>query len=246
MDRMLYIAMSGAKQMLQAQAANSNNLANVNTSGFRADLAAFNSLPVYGPGYDSRVYTGVNSAGVDLSVGSTSTTGRELDVAVNGEGWIAVQGADGKEAYTRAGDLRISSGGILETGAGHAVLADGGPLAVPPFEKLEIGADGTVSIRPVGQAATTLAIVGRIKLVNPPKDQLEKSEDGLLRLKDGSNAPADASLGLVSGALEGSNVKSVDAMVSMIELARQYEMQVKIMKSAEENDADSAKLMAMG
>ena len=134
----------------------------------------------------------------------------------------------------------------METGAGHAVLADGGPLAVPPFEKLEIGADGTVSIRPVGQAATTLAIVGRIKLVNPPKDQLEKSEDGLLRLKDGSNAPADASLGLVSGALEGSNVKSVDAMVSMIELARQYEMQVKIMKSAEENDADSAKLMAMG
>ena len=246
MDRMLYIAMSGAKQMLQAQAANSNNLANANTTGFRADLAAFKSLPVYGPGYDSRVYTQANSVGVDLSAGSMSTTGRELDVAINGEGWLAVQGADGKEAYTRAGELRISGGGVLETYGGHAVLGDGGPITLPPFEKVEIGADGTISIRPIGQPPTTLAVVGRIKLVNPPRDQLGKGEDGLLRLKDGSAASADASMRLTSGALEGSNVQSVESMASMIALARQYEMQVKIMKSAEENDADSAKLMAMG
>jgi flagellar basal-body rod protein FlgF len=246
MDNMMYIAMSGAKQLMLAQASNSNNLANVSTPGFRADLAAFKSLPVYGPGFDSRAYTQAGGIGVDVTPGAVSTTGRELDVAINGPGLLAVQGPNGTEAYTRAGDLQITSEGLLQNGAGHPVLGDGGPITLPPYQKLEIGADGTVSIQPLGQSPSTLAVVGRIKLVNPPKDQLMKGEDGLIHLKDGSSAPADAAVHVVSGALEGSNVKSVDAMVTMIELGRQYEMQVKLMKTAEENDADSAKLMSMG
>ncbi len=246
MDNMMYIAMTGAKQILLAQAANTNNLANASTTGFRADLAAFHSLPVYGPGYDSRAYAEAGSAGVDLTPGSISMTGNDLDVAINGEGLLAVQGADGQEAYTRAGDLKIDSTGLLQNGAGLPVLGDGGPITVPPYQKLEIGADGTISIQPLGQSPSTLAVIGRIKLVNPPHDQLIKGEDGQLRLKDGSIAAADASVKLVSGALEGSNVTTVDAMATMIELSRQYEMQVKIMKEAQQNDADSAKLMALG
>jgi flagellar basal-body rod protein FlgF len=246
MDNMMYIAMTGAKQILLAQAANTNNLANASTTGFRADLAAFHSLPVYGPGYDSRVYAEAGNAGVDLTPGSVSMTGRDLDVAINGNGLLAVQGADGKEAYTRAGNLKIDNTGLLQTGAGLPVLGDGGPITVPPYQKLEIGADGTISIQPLGQSPSTLAVVGRIKLVNPPQEQLIKGEDGQIHLKDGSTAAADASVHLVSSALEGSNVTTVDAMATMIELSRQYELQVKIMKEAEQNDADSAKLMAMG
>lgn len=246
MDNMLYIAMSGAKQMLAAQGANSNNLANINTSGFRADLAAFRSLPVSGPGFSSRVYAQAETVGVNVSQGTVTTTGRDLDAAVDGEGWIAVQGADGKEAYTRDGEFRISANGVLETYAGNAVLSDGGPITLPPAEKISIGTDGTVSILPVGQAASSLVTVGRIKLVKPPADQLLKSTDGLVHLRDGSTAPADASIRLVAGAVEGSNVNTVDAMANMIQLARMYDMQIKIMKEAQQNDAASAQLISLG
>jgi flagellar basal-body rod protein FlgF len=246
MDRMLYVAMSGAKQTMLAQAVNTNNLANVNTTGFRSDLEAFRSLPVYGPGYPSRVYAQTETPGTDLLAGTLSTTGRELDVAVNGDGWIAVQAADGSEAYTRAGDLRVTVNGQLETGAGRAVMGNGGPIAVPPFEKLEIGADGTISIRPVGQAANALAVVDRIKLVKPPLGQMEKGTDGLMRVKDGKNAVADATVQLASGVLESSNVNAIEAMVRMIELGRQFETQIKMMRAAQENDAASAQLMRMG
>ncbi|MFA7096516.1 MAG: flagellar basal-body rod protein FlgF [Gammaproteobacteria bacterium] len=246
MDRLLYVAMTGASQTMLAQAANSHNLANVSTTGFRADLEAFRSLPVYGPGYPGRVYAMTEGKGVDFSPGSIITTGRDLDVAVNGSGWIAVQAPDGTEAYTRAGDLRVTSGGMLVTGAGHPVLGNGGPIAVPPYETLEIGADGTISIRPLGQGAETLAVVDRIKLVDPPLQDLEKGQDGFLRLKDGVTAFPEAHVQLVSGALESSNVNAVDAMVRMIELARQFELQVKTMKTAEENDAVSARVMQLG
>lgn len=246
MDRMLYVAMSGAKQTMLAQAVNTNNLANVNTTGFRSDLEAFRSLPVYGPGYPSRVYAQTERPGMDFLAGTLSTTGRELDVAVNGDGWIAVQAADGSEAYTRAGDLRVTVNGQLETGAGRPVMGNGGPIAVPPFEKLEIGVDGTISIQPVGQAPNALAVVDRIKLVNPPLGQMEKGTDGLMRVKDGKDAAADAAVQLSSGVLESSNVNAVEAMVRMIELGRQFETQIKMMRAAQENDAASAQLMRMG
>ncbi len=243
---MLYVAMSGAKQVMLAQQVNTNNLANVNTTGFRADLESFRSLPVYGPGYPSRVYAVAERPGTDFLSGSFTTTGRNLDVAVNGEGWIAVQASDGSEAYTRAGDLRVTVNGQLETGAGRPVLGNGGPVSIPPFENLEIGADGTISIQPLGQPANALAVVDRIKLVNPPLAQMEKGVDGLMRVKGGKGAAPDAAVRLASGVLESSNVNAVEAMIRMIELGREFESQIKMMRIAQENDAASAQMMRMG
>jgi flagellar basal-body rod protein FlgF len=245
MDRMLYVAMSGAKQTMLAQTANSNNLANANTNGFRADLAAFRSMPVSGPGEPTRVYAMSENAGVDTSSGAINPTGRDLDIAIKGEGWIAVQASDGSEAYTRVGNLRIEDGGILKTGSGLAVLGNGGPIALPPAEKIEIGTDGTVSIRGIGQAASTLTVLDRIKLVRVDGNALAKGEDGLLRMRDGGIAPPDAAVGVVSGALETSNVNTVDAMVNLISLARQYETQVKMMKTAEDIDNAASQLLSL-
>lgn len=245
MDRMLFIAMNGAKETMTAQAINTNNLANASTTGFRADFQSSMSQQVYGPGHPSRVYASVNGEGVDFTQGSIISTGRELDVAINGEGWFAVQAADGSEAYTRAGDFKIDNLGRLTNGAGFAVLGNGGPISVPANAKLEIGSDGTISIQPLGQPVNTLAIIDRIKLVNPSDDQLEKGVDGLMHMKSGKVAAEDASIRVVSGSLESSNVNTVGALVRMIELARQYETHIKLMQSAEENDRASAEIIKM-
>ena len=246
MDEMIYLAMTGARQTELAQTINSNNLANVSTTGFRADLHAFSSVPVAGPGVDARVNAVVESYGTDLSQGAVNYTGRDLDIAVRGDGFIAVQAPDGSEAYTRAGDLRVEAGGLLATGAGHLVLGDGGPVAIPPNSSLLIGGDGTISVQPLGQGPETLAIVDRIKLVNPEPGQLQKGEDGLLHMKDGAVADADAGVSLLSGSLEQSNVNVAKTLVNMIELARQYEMQVNVIKSAEENADAAATMMRLG
>jgi flagellar basal-body rod protein FlgF len=245
MDRLLYIAMTGAKETLRAQTANNHNLANASTTGFRADLTAFQSRAVVGSGYASRVYATNAATGWDSTVGAQVSTGKELDVSVQGDGFIAVMGADGREAYTRAGDLRIDTTGLLMTGAGHQVLGDGGPVTVPPHASVAIAPDGTVSIVPLGQGPETTANVGRIKLVNPEERLLERGEDGLFRQRDGADAAADATVRVASGSLESSNVNVADAMVNMIELARHFELQVKAMRTAEENGAASAQLLRM-
>lgn len=244
MDRMLYIAMSGAKQTMLAQAVNANNLANSNTTGFRKDLAAFRSMPVFGPGEPTRVYAMTERPGVEFNSGTINATGQELDIAIKGDGWIAVQAKDGTEAYTRAGNLSIEEGGLLKTSGGVLVLGNGGPIAIPQAEKVEIGGDGTISIQAVGQAANALTALDRIKLVNPDLRNLVKGEDGLMRLRDNSTATPDASVNIISGALESSNVNAVDAMVSMITLARQYEVQIKSMKTAEESDTAATELLS--
>jgi len=246
MDRVVYVAMTGAKHTMRANQVNTNNLANINTTGFRGDLAAFQSRPIEGAGYPSRINSVAETNGADFTPGSLITTGRELDVAVKGEGWIAVQAADGGEAYTRAGDFTVNNAGMLLTAAGQPVLGNGGPIAVPPFSKLEIGRDGTISVLPVGQSPSTLAVVDRIKLVNPPREQLSKTAEGLFRTGDGVVQAADAQVTLVSGALETSNVNGVSALVNMIELSRHLEVQVKLIKQAEENDAAMAHVMRIG
>lgn len=242
MDEMVFVAMTGAKQTEYAQAINSNNIANISTTGFRADLHAFSSAPIDGPGVGSRVNAIVQSYGTDYSHGAVSNTGRNLDVAIQGEGFIAVQAPDGEEAFTRAGDLHVNAGGLLTNGSGHLVMGDGGPVAIPPNNSLLIGNDGTISIQPLGQGPETLAIVDRIKLVKPDIARLQKGNDGLLHLPPGETAPADADVTITGGALEQSNVNIAKTMVNMIELSRQYEMQVKVMKTAEE-DADAAAQM---
>ncbi len=245
MDKSLYIAMSGAKQTLLAQTANANNLANAQTSGFKSDLEQFRSMPVYGPGFPSRVYAMAERPGTDLSPGAMQQTGRELDVSVEGDGWIAVQGPDGKEAYTRAGDLRITPEGLLQTGTGLQVLGQDGPISLPPAQKLEIGKDGTISMVPLGGNATNTAVIDRIKLVKPELQNLEKRSDGLMHLKDNKTAEASADVTLVQGAIEGSNVNTIGAMVDMIELSKNFELQTKVMKSADENSQASARLMQL-
>ena len=245
MDRMLFIAMSGANETMKAQSINANNLANASTTGFKADFQSSLSQQVYGPGLPSRVYATTQESEVDLAKGSIVSTGRDLDVAINGEGWFAVQALDGSEGYTRAGDFKVDNLGRLTNGAGHMVLGNGGPITIPANAKLEIGSDGTISIQPLGQPVNTLAVVDRIKLINPSNDQLEKGADGLMHLKAGADATEDASVRVVSGAMESSNVNTVGALVRMIELARQYETHVKLMQSAEENDRASAEIIKM-
>jgi flagellar basal-body rod protein FlgF len=238
--------MSGAKQTLLAQTANANNLANTQTTGFKSDLEQFRSQPVFGAGFPTRVYAMTERPGTDLSHGAMQTTGRDLDVAIDSEGFIAVQGEGGKEAYTRAGDLRVTPEGLLQTGTGLQVLGQSGPITIPPSEKLTIGGDGTISIIPMGSGnATTLIEVDRIKLVNPVLTNLEKLNDGLLHTKDGKPLTADADVKLAAGVLEGSNVNPINAMVDMIELARNFELQTKVMKNVDENAGASAKLMQM-
>ena len=246
MDRSLYIAMSGAKQTLLAQNSNANNLANIQTTGFKSDLEWFRSRPVSGAGYPTRVYAMIEKPGTDFSPGIMQTTERDLDVAINGEGLIAVQGEDGKEAYTRAGDLLITPEGFLRTGNGLQITGQNGPITVPPSEKLTIGSDGTISIVPMGAGnATTLQVLDRIKLVKPEMNDMEKMGDGLLHPKNGKPLEASADVSLTQGVLEGSNVNGINAMVGMIELARNFELQTKVMKNVDENSAASAKLMQM-
>ena len=243
MDRFLYISMTGAKESLRAQTVNNHNLANASTTGFRADLSAFQSRAVAGSGYASRAYATNSSIGWDASQGALMSTGRDLDVGVQGPGWIAVQGPDGREAYTRAGDLRVDPSGMLMNGAGQTVLGEGGPISVPPNTSLMIAADGTISIVPVGQGPETTSQVGRIKLVNPPAETLVRGDDGLFRTADGTDAAPDASVRVATGVLESSNVNVADAMVNMIELSRHFDLQVKAMRTAEENAAAAAQLL---
>jgi flagellar basal-body rod protein FlgF len=244
MDKYIYVAMTGARESMRAQAINSHNLANASTVGFRAELAAVTTQSAGdGDRSEARAFASITETGWSQSAGPLQSTGRDLDVAVEGDGWIAVQAPDGTEAYTRAGDLRLDATGAVRNGAGHPVLSDGGPLVIPPHASLVIGADGAVSIVPLGQGAETTARVGNIKLVKPDPAQLERGPDGLFRVKGGGDAPADASVRIVSGALEGSNVNVADAMVRMIELSRQFDMHMKTLRTVEDNARNSASLM---
>ncbi len=246
MDKALFIAMTGAKQNMLSQTARSNNLANVNTTGFKADFEQARAMPVFGETYPTRAYAMSERPATDLSSGSLIETGRSLDIAVKGDGWIAVQAPDGSEAYTRSGELQIDTAGILRTRNGLPVLGNGGPIAIPPAEQVEIGVDGTITVQAQGAGEAALAAIDRIKLVNPPQDQLEKGQDGLIRQRNGEAAPANGAVQVETGFLEGSNVNAASELMSILSLSRQYEMQVKMMKSIDENAAAAAKIMRMG
>ena len=243
MDRGLYVAMTGAKQIMQAQAVNNHNIANANTTGFRADAVSFASQPIYGAGYATRVNAVAGNAGIDFSSGVVTTTSQPLDIAVNGNGFIAVQGADGKEAYTRAGDLRVTESGAVTTASGQPVLSETGPLNIPPSTQVTVGNDGTISIVPLGSPPDAQSQVDRIKLVNPPTATLQKGDDGLLRLKSGGSAPTDETVTVTSGALESSNVNAAQSLVNMIELQRLYEFQIKSINSADTDEQSAERMM---
>lgn len=245
MDKALYIAMTGGKHVERAQAIHANNMANANTAGFRADYEQARAMGVYdGAGFETRAYALTENPGTDFSFGALDQTGSDLDVAVDGEGWIAVRGANGQEAYTRAGSLRVDALGQLHTADGHAVLGDKGPITLPPLEKVEIGFDGTITVREQGQAPNGVGQLGQIKLVNPKNTQLVKGEDGLMYLRPGEKPlKADENVRVRSGFVEGSNVNVVDEFTNVMSLARQFDMQIKLMRTAEDNSSAATKLL---
>ena len=242
MDRLIYTAMSGAKHLLYRQDTLANNLANAGTTGFRAETTALRAVPVRGAEAGTRVSTVETTIGTDFTPGPMQTTGRDLDVAIQGAGWLAVQANDGSEAYTRAGNLQVSPEGVLQLPNGLQVLGDGGPITLPVNSQILIGNDGTISAKTPGQTAVNQ--VGRLKLVNPPTDTLVKGTDGLFRTKEGGDAEVDPNVRLVSGQLEGSNVNAVDAMIGMISAARQFEMQMKLLDSAQQNESKASSLLS--
>jgi flagellar basal-body rod protein FlgF len=239
MDRMIYLSMSGAKATMQRQDTLANNLANVSTPGFRAELQAFRAVPVQGSGASTRVYALETTTGYDGSAGAITATGRNLDVAVTGSSWLSVQALDGTEAYTRGGSFDVSSDGALVTRSGLPVLGDGGPIQIPPNAVVSIGGDGTVSAK--GTDGKTTA-VGRLKIVTP-EAPLTRGADGLFRAPDG-DLPADTNARVQDGALEGSNVSPVETMVAMISAARQFEAQMKMLSTAETNEKAASQLLS--
>ena len=245
MDRLIYTAMTGASHVLQQQASVSENLANTNTPGFRATLNTFRAVPLVGEGLATRAFVVDSTAGSDFTPAAFQPTGRPLDVALNGTGWLVVQGADGKEAYTRNGSFQISPNGVLQNRNGQNVLGDAGPISIPPGDQLTFAKDGTISIVPSGSQPNAVVVVGRLKLVNPAPEALERSGDGLFRMKDGSVAPVDAKTEVVAGNLEGSNVSTVEMLVNMISLARKFDMQMKMLQTADNNSKQASSIMSI-
>lgn len=245
MDRLIYTAMTGAKHVFMQQAGTANNLANASTIGFKSQEHRFRAVPVQSEAMATRAFVVDASVSDVFDEGPLMFTGRNLDVAVQGRGWMAVQLPDGSEAYTRAGSLDVDVNGLLLTKSGHTVLGDGGPLNVPPDNNIEIAPDGTVSVIPAAGTPNNVSAIGRIKLVNPPETDLVRGSDGLFRLRDGQPAPVAENVKLAAGTLEGSNVNVTDAMVNLISLSRQFELQIKMMQTADQNAQRADQLLSL-
>jgi flagellar basal-body rod protein FlgF len=244
MDRLIYVAMTGARHALEAQASVAHNLANVNSAGFRAQLNALRAVQLFGDGLPTRAYVVDSTVGTDFRPGSIHQTGRELDVAITGRGFLAVQLPDGSEGYTRSGGLSVGAGGVLESPQGFPVLGDGGTIAIPPDVTVSIAKDGTVSAAPAsGRGAVN--VLGRLKLVNPALSDLVRGEEGLFKLKGNGTAGADASVTVAAASIEGSNVNAVDQMISMISHARMFETHMKLLQSADQNDRQANQLLSL-
>ena len=243
MDRLIYTAMSGAKMLTQRQDSIANNLANATTTGFRAETTTFRAVPVNGPGEPTRVASIETTTGADFRPGPISQTGNPLDVAINGQGFFAVQATDGTEAYTRDGQFQLSAEGALQTRSGLAVVGEGGPITIPPDHNVLIARDGSISAIPTTGRPNVVA-VGRLKLVKPDESQLQRSGDGLFRLKGGGEADPDPAVPVAAGAIEASNVNAVEALVGMIAVARQFETQMRLLQSADQNAREATRLFS--
>jgi flagellar basal-body rod protein FlgF len=250
MDRLIYTAMTGATQSLEQQAIVANNLANTSTTGFRAQLANFRAVPMnFGDGSTSdpsttRTYVLSSTPGADFSPGPVERTGNPLDVAVQGAGWLSVQAPDGSEAYTRAGNLHVDENGQLVTANNLPVVGNGGPISVPQNAEITFGKDGTVSALMPGDPPTAIAMIDQLKLVNPDPTTMTRGDDGLFRTTDGNPADADPNVAIAPNSIEGSNVNPVSAMVSMIDNARAFQLQSKMIESADQNEQSANQLLS--
>ncbi|MEP0356998.1 MAG: flagellar basal body rod protein FlgF [Paraglaciecola sp.] len=244
MDKLLYIAASGANQDLVGASVRANNLANAQTTGFKAQLEQARAMPAYGEGLPTRVFSMTESPSNDYEGGTMIQTGRELDLALQGDGWFSVLDANGNEAYSRNGSFELGPNGELKDSHGNAIVGDFGPIFLPiPVSNIDIANDGTLSVQPQGAPETVLEEVGRLKFVNPNVANMQRGTDGLFRMKDGEVAAEDPTVTIRTGFLESSNVNPVEEMVSMITLQRHYEMQVKLMKRAESMDTRGNQLL---
>ena len=243
MDKFIYTAMTSGKHTMEQMATTTHNLANANTDGFRSQLDVFRAVPVVSADLPVQAFVVDSTAGSDFTPGSIHLTDRPLDVAIQGRGWLAVQTTDGKEAYTRSGSLKVDENGVLQTRDGLPVLSDGGTLTIPPDQLVTFSRDGTVSAIPAGTKVANGTVLGRLKLVNPDEKSLVRGDDGLFRTKDGVAADADATVTLLGGSIESSNVSVVDSMVSMINLARQFDLHVKLLQNAQTNDEKASMVL---
>src|SRR5574343_45790 len=244
MDKLIYTAMSGAIHTMNQQTAVSNNLANVATAGFRAEMHKFRAVPVISDAFKSRAFVVDATVASDMSQGPLEETGKVTDMAVRGKGWFAVQLPNGTEAYTRGGSFEVNANGILQTKTGLPVVGDGGPITFPQGSDIVVGQDGVISAVPSTGGRNNTNVVGRMKLVNPPEQDLVRGEDGLFRLKSGQPAPQDEGVRMVAGYIEGSNVSVAEQMVTMISLARQFDMQTKLIQTAKENDQSAGQIIS--
>lgn len=243
MDRLIYVGMTAAKHTMAQLAATTQNLSNVDTTGFKADINVFSAIPVSGPGNPTREYVVNSLIGSDLSPGVITQTGNPLDLAVSGQGWFTVQLPDGTEAYTRDGSFRLDANGQLQSASGLPVMGENGPITIPPNTEVSVARDGTVSTVPSSGSKDAVTVIGRLKLVNPPENTLAKGKDNLFRLTSGKPADSDASVRVTAGALESSNVNMVQAMIDMINLGRAFDMQMKLLQSADSNASKASALL---
>lgn len=246
MDRAVYIAMTGAKNNMWSQTSHSNNIANANTYGFKSDWAQARAIPVFGEHHPSRAFALTERPASDFNDGALIETGNELDTAITGDGFFAVLDSQGQEAYTRRGDFSVTPLGELINGAGEPVIGEGGPIVLPPYQKVEIALDGTISIRPPGSNPNELVVVDALKIVNPDFQNFEKGTDGLFRPVQGAPIlPDDPALTVVSGFVEASNVNSVHELTNLLALNRQYEFQIKMMKTADDVSQASERILQL-
>jgi flagellar basal-body rod protein FlgF len=245
MDRLIYTALSGMRGAMSRQTVTANNLANANTTGFRAELASARSLWVRGDGFESRAPVSQEVTGADMQAGSINHTGRDLDVAMTGDALLTVQAEDGSEAYTRRGDLQVAATGVLTTGDGHPVLGDSGPITIPPADSIRIAEDGAIWIVPAGGDASQPQQVDRLKLTSPAGSNVAKGLDGLFRVQGGGALPSDPQARLISASLESSNVNTSQTLIDMIEASRSWDMQLQLVTSARDMDTSAADLMRL-
>ena len=243
MDKLIYTAMVSGKHTMAQMDTVTHNLANISTDGFKAQVDSFRAVPKLGTDLPVQTFVVNATIGADLSSGVIHETGRALDVAVQGSGWLVVKGADGKDAYTRAGSLKTDANGVLQTQRGLNVVGSTGDITIPPDVTLTIAKDGTIATIPVGNVVANSDLIGQLKLVNPPDNTLVRGDDGLFRTKDGSQPEADPNVAVVSGSIESSNVNPVESLVNMITLARAFDLHMQLLTNAQTNDAKASTIL---
>ncbi|PJE15598.1 flagellar basal body rod protein FlgF [Legionella sp.] len=245
MDPVLYNSMNASQLDFYRQNVLGHNMANINSPGFKADLFQAQSLYITGSVQSSEAFAVTQPTGTDFSDGPLLTTGRDLDVAVLGNGWFVVQDTNGKEAFTKAGDFRVTENGMLVTGSNRPVIGDGGPISIPPAQRIEIGTDGTISIVPFDGPPSEVVVLDRLKLVKLKHEQIHKDVDGLMKLNRAGTVDPDASITIVKGALEGSNVNPVEQMISMINSGQDFNSRMRVIGAVDSNAQKLAQLLQL-